>query len=274
MERTMKIIVSHDVDHITAWEDMKDLVLLKYVIRCFVDLFSRRADCTEIRNRFMDITRNKWQTIEELMEFDKKNEIPSVFFFAVNNGMKLHYSLDGSKYWIKKVVDNKFDVGVHGIEFDKLKGIKKEYETFKQISGMDRFGMRMHYLRLAEKTIEYLSDAGYLFDSTIPKLENPYKVGNLWEFPLHIMDSYIFYEGKNRFLMQTLEQAKDATEKIIHNALEKNIKYLTVLHHDRCFSDSAKSWKDWYIWIVDYLKENNFTFTTYRNAICELEAGK
>jgi hypothetical protein len=270
----MKIIISHDVDHITALEDIKDLVLFKYIIRCFVDFFSRRADCTEIKNRFIDIIRNKWQTIEELMKFDRENEIPSVFFFAVNKGMKLHYSLENAKSWIKKVISNKFDAGVHGIEFDKLEGIKKEYETFRQISGLDSFGIRMHYLRCDEKTVEYLSNVGYLFDSTVCKLENPYKVGNLWEFPLHIMDAYIFHKGKNRFLMQTLEQAKDDTKKIIHNAFEKGIKYLTVLHHDRCFTDSAKSWKDWYIWIVDYSRKNNFPFTTYREAIRELEAGR
>lgn len=266
----MKIIISHDVDHITAWEDIKDFILFKFIIRCFIDFFSRRANLAEMKSRFIYIIRNKCQTLEELMEFDRRNGIPSVFFFAVNNGMKLHYSLENSRYWTKKVMDGGFDVGVHGIEFDNIEGIRKEYETFKQVSGLGSFGMRMHYLRCSEKTVEYLSKAGYLFDSTVYKLENPYKVDGLWEFPLHIMDAYVFHKGRHKLVMQTLEQAKNETKKIIQTALERGIKYLTILHHDMAFYD-IKSWKKWYIWTVNYLKENGFHFISYREAIHELE---
>jgi len=128
----------------------------------------------------------------------------------------------------------------------------------------------MHYLRSSEDTLKFLDKAGYIFDSTLNKLENPFKIGNLWEFPLHIMDGYLFCKN-NKWQNQTLEQGKDKTKRIIEEAGKKGIKYLTILFHDTCFSNSFKSWKDWYIWIVCYLKNSGFEFTTYREATQELE---
>jgi peptidoglycan/xylan/chitin deacetylase (PgdA/CDA1 family) len=116
----------------------------------------------------------------------------------------------------------------------------------------------------------FLNKIGYLFDSTLYKLKNPFEVGNLWEFPLHIMDGYIFYEN-SRWQNQTLEQARDKTKRIIEEAYKRGIRYFTILFHDRYFSDSFKSWKDWYIWVISYLRNSGFKFTTYREAIQELE---
>ena len=68
-----------------------------------------------------------------------------------------------------------FDVGVHGIEFDNYDGIKKEHRLFQELSGLKNFGMRMHYLRNSGNTVELLNQVGYIFDSTLYKLENPFK---------------------------------------------------------------------------------------------------
>jgi hypothetical protein len=128
----------------------------------------------------------------------------------------------------------------------------------------------MHYLRNSSDTLKFLNEAGYIFDSSLYKLENPYKVGDLWEFPLHVMDTYLFNKN-SRWQNQTLEQVKETTKVKIDKAYSSGIKYFTVLFHDRYFSNSFKSWKDWYVWIVDHLKSSGFEFTSYREAIQKLE---
>ncbi len=266
----MKIIISHDVDHITVWEHNRDLIIPKFIVRSSIELVSGKISFKEYFFRFKELTKNKWQNLEELIEFDKGEQIPSTFFIGTAKCVGLSYSLKNAEFWIKEIAQRGFDVGVHGIAFNDLKGIKKEYETFKQISGLSKFGIRMHYLRNSTDTLKFLSEVGYIFDSTLYKPENSFKVGGLWEFPLHIMDSYTFQENK-RGQNQTLKQAQDKTKSTIEEAHKKGIKYLTILFHDRYFSKSFRSWKDWYIWAVDYLKNSRFEFTSYREAIQELE---
>lgn len=266
----MKIIISHDVDHITMWEHKKDLVVPKLVFRSFVEVIIRTISFGEYFLRLKSIAKNRYQNLEELIEFDKQNEVTSTFFIGVNNGLGLAYSLEDAEYWARQLIKKGFDAGVHGIEFDSFGEIQKEYEVFKRISGLDKFGIRMHYLRTSNDTLKFLSEAGYIFDSSLCKFENPCKIGGLWEFPLHIMDVHLFYNN-SRWQNQSLEQAKDKTKRITEEADAEGIKYFTILFHDIYFSDGFKSWRDWYIWLINYLKKNGFEFMTYRGAIQQLE---
>ena len=269
----MKIIISHDVDHITAWEHKRDLIIPKYLVRNIIELMSGAISGKECFLRFVSLFKNKWHNIEELIDFDGKEFIPSTFFIAVDNALGLHYSLKDAEFWISNILQNKFAVGLHGIAFDNLEDIKSEYNIFKKISKLDDFGIRMHYLRNNENTLEYLNNSGYVFDSTLYKLQNPFKVGNIWEFPLNIMDSYLFNKNSH-WQNQTLEQVKDETKRKIDEVQKKNIKYFTILFHSRYFSNNFSSWKNWYIWVIEYLKNNGFEFINYREAIKELENKK
>ena len=84
------------------------------------------------------------------------------------------------------------------------------------------------------------------------------------------MDVYLFNKNSH-WQNQTLQQVKDETKIIVDKSYRKGIKYFTILFHDRHFSYSFKRWKDWYIWVVDYLKNNGFEFINYREAIREME---
>lgn len=259
------------MDHITAREHKKDLIIPKFIVRSFIEFGLRYISSFELKNRFKCLIENKWQNIEELMQFDKENEISSTFFIGVANGVGLSYSLKNAEFWIKRIQQKGFDAGVHGIAFDDYMGIEKEHELFKEISKSNNFGIRIHYIRLASKTLDFLNRSGYLFDSSLYELKNPFRVGDLWEFPLHIMDGYVINKG-SKWQDQTLEQAKETTKREIEEAYDGKIKYHTILFHDRYFSDSFRTWKKWYMWLIGYLKDNQLEFISYRDAIKELEA--
>ena len=269
----MKIIISHDVDHITVWEHKKDLIIPKFLARNMIELTIGMITGKESCLRFASLFKNKWHNIEELIDFDRIESTPSTFFIAVNNAYGLRYSLKNAEFWIKKILQNRFDVGLHGIAFDNYEDIKNEYNTFKEISKLNDFGIRMHYLRNSKGTLKYLSKIRYIFDSTLFQLRNPFKVEQLWEFPLHIMDGYLFHKN-SRWQNQTLEQVKDEAKRKIDEAYKKDIKYFTILFHSRSFNNSFSSWKNWYIWVIEYLKNNGFEFLNYREAIEELENKK
>jgi len=267
----MKIIISHDVDHLTVWEHKKDLIIPKFIIRSLIEVGTGIISLKQLYLRFRDFIKNRWNNIEELMCFNKENNIPATFFFGVNKGIGLSYSKELAQNYIRLVVRNKFDVGVHGIEFNNFKAMKTEFEDFKKISGLNKFGIRMHYLRVSKETLNYLDKIGYLFDSSTYEKRNPYKINRMWEFPLHIMDGFIIL-GEKRWQISNLEKALDKTKCLIEKLYNDGIEYLTILFHDRYFSDSFLTWKKWYIKTVNFLKDNKFEFVSYKQAIKELES--
>ena len=265
----MKVIVSHDVDHLFSTEHLFDGVLLKFVIRAKFEWLGGILTFREFRLRLSDLFHRQWHHIDELMDFDAANGIPSTFFFAMNKGKGLNYSNAEAKPIIERVVARGFDCGVHGIGFEDQEQIDWEYQRFKEISGKSDCGIRMHYLRRNEGTLEKLNKAGYLFDSSEFAQKAPYKIGNMVEFPLHIMDSDEFY-GNGWRQRQTSEQILKKTKAKIDRMEKEGYPIMTLLFHDRYFGSSHEAWQNWYIQIIRYLKKHGHTFTSYQEAVDEL----
>ena len=264
----MKIIVSHDIDHITAFEH-KNMIIPKSIIRASIELITRKITFKEYLLRYNELIINRWNNLDALMEFNIEKGIPSTFFIGVNNGMGLDYTLKNSQKWIKKIQNNGFSIGVHGINYIDYDSIKEEFDVFQKYA-IESFGIRMHYLRQNEVTFENMAKSNYLYDTTLVEDKNPYKLYNMWEFPLHIMDGHIMYQGK-RWITKSLEEYKDITKKRITELEHKNIKYLTFLFHDRYFNDSFLVWKEWYMWSIEYFQSLGYEFISYNDAINELE---
>lgn len=267
----MKAIISHDVDHISVWEHTKDLILPKFIVRAKLELLTGKIGLVEYLNRFGDFFKNQWHRVPEVISHNENENIKSSFFFGVNNGVGLNYPVEIAIPWIKHAVEHNFEVGVHGIGFDNQAIISEEFTRFKEVSGIDDFGIRMHYLRQNEHTFSYMEKAGYKFDASKQGFENPYKIGSMWEFPLQIMDGWVV-NGTNRRQTRNLEQCKDFTKSEIDKAVNANLNYLSILFHDRYFSSSFKTWKAWYEWTLLYLKDQKIECLTHEQAIKGLES--
>ncbi len=262
----MKIIISHDIDHLKPSDNLLSLIIPKAIIRAGIEMSIGTITFREFNLRIVNILKNKWQNIEGLMKYDKEHGIPATYFIGVNNGLGLSYSLKDASYWIRKILENGFDVGVHGIDFESFESVKKEYDVFKEISGLDRFGIRMHYLRTDQKTYEYMAQAGYLFDATQYGLgEKHSKIEQMYEFPLHIMDGYEIETNRQWQTIKTEEAIKNTIKKIAR-AEEQGIEYLSILLHPKYFDNSFNTWNLWYKGVVDYCKEKEYDFVNYRQA--------
>ena len=86
----MKIIISHDVDHLTALEHVRDLILPKHILRSILELGLGHATVAEMGNRLGDILKNRLHNLDSLLSFDREEEIPSTFFI----GTALHLTID------------------------------------------------------------------------------------------------------------------------------------------------------------------------------------
>ena len=265
----MKIIVSHDIDHLTAWEH-KNMIIPKQMVRSSIELVTLKLTFKEYLLRFKELYINKWNNIEELIAFNKEHNIPATFFMGMSNGLGLDYDIKSARKWIKFIEEKGFDIGVHGIEYQDLSIMQEEYNRMKNILNHENFGIRMHYLRNNKETIVNLSRCGYIFDSTLYGDVNPYKFNEMYEFPLHIMDGDIMYADGKKWMSKTFEELQEMTKDRIDSLFSKKINYLTFLFHDRYFTNSFQVWKEWYIWSILYFEELGCEFISYKDAIREL----
>ena len=267
----MKAIVSHDIDHLTLSEHyLNDLIVPKHFVRSYIELFYGKISVVELFHRHGDIFKNKWQHIEELNQFNKNNHVPATYFISIKKGIGLSYTQKQSTFWIHKLLEMGCEVGAHGIEFENFDKINEEYSLFKEISKQPVFGMRMHYIRKNTDTFPNMAKAGYAFDSSEMGFKAPYKIGEMWEFPFQIMDGYIIEKPK-QWQSKNFFQSCEETKKIIDKAFDLNLPYLGIDFHDRYFSDAHKTWKDWYMWLIEYLGTQKIEFVNFKQAIKELE---
>lgn len=266
----MKIIISHDVDHLHPSEHIfRDLIFPKLWIRSTWHLIIGRISIKMWFFRLISIFDRRLNRIPEIMAFDKAHKIPSTFFFGMNRKLGMSYSKKAASKWMKIVLNESFDIGIHGTNFQEEEIMKKEYSDFKKISGINDFGIRMHYVQYNDDTFNKLSKCGYIFDTSEfnkqkIELKPAYKIGNMWEFPLHIMDGYIMFDN--------LKEAKEKTIEILNQAEHYNIKYLTFLFHDYMYNEKTyPNDKMYYEWFVKYCIEKNYIFVSYKQAIEQQE---
>ena len=265
----MQIIISHDVDHLSVSEHLCDLIVPKFVLRSHLELALGAITFAELGRRLKGLVENRWQNLDALMDFDKANGIPATFFVAVSQGKGLAYRAAPAARWVRRIAANGFEVGVHGIAFNAPQAVQAEAADFRELSGKDPCGIRMHYLRTDDTTLSLLANAGYSFDSSTCSSGNPYRIGAMWEFPLHVMDGHVIYNGR-RWQRDPLDVIKRRTEARIMQLRESGVEFLSVLFHDRYFSDAFVTWRDWYLWLVQYCKDQDMGFTDYRSAMNEL----
>ena len=267
----MKIIVSHDVDHLYPSDHFcKDLIFPKLWIRSVLEFFLRKISFKTLCWRSYSVFEKRLHQIPELIQYDIQNNVRSIFFFGMDNVLGMSYSKDKAKKWILYVLEKGLDAGVHGVEVDDFVKMKNEYLSFQRFACLERIGIRTHYVRYNESTFEKMSKIGYYFDSS--KFDKyqiglyvPYKINEMWEFPLYIMDSYILKNG--------LATAKYLTKKAILDAQKMGLKYFTFLFHDYLYNEKTyPDAKKYYEWFIQYCRYKELDFISYEDAIKELNS--
>lgn len=255
----MKIIVSHDVDHLFLKEHFSDGFLFRYIGRTKIELLKGRISLSEFVLRIGELFKAQWHHIDEIMDFDKENDIPSTFFWGMVKGKGLNYTFQDAAPIVERIIEREFEVGVHGIEEKDVVKMKTEYERFSLLIDHQDFGIRMHYLNHDQETIKKLAEIGYVFDSTMYEQKNPFQEGKMWEFPLQLMDVHEYKDI-------------ESTKQKIEEAKVEGIKYLSLLFHDRYFCKAFPKHQQWYKEIIAYCRLKGFEFVSYREAVKELNA--
>lgn len=267
----MKIIVSHDVDHLRVSEHfLKDLIIPKQIIRTHIEFLTGKISFTEYGLRWLEIFHGKMQNIHELHTFNTQQCIPSTWFFAMAKGTGLSYSHHKTTPFVEYLMNNGAFVELHGICHDDKPAMLDEKISLEIKKRSPVRGIRMHYLKKNNNTLNLLSECGYKYDSSVYEFKNPYKINTMWEFPIHIMDGYVI-ENHKKYQSRNLAEAMEITIKTIEKAVNEKIKYLVIDFHDRYFTPKFRTWMEWYFGTINYLKTNGFEFVNFETAIEELE---
>lgn len=257
----MEIIVSHDVDHLRIEEHFSDRYLWGLTFKTLQSLV--KGEQASLIQRF----KRKLENIQELRTFNDQLGIKETYFFACRKGLSLSYDYQDAAPHVDWLLQQGVEVGLHGQSPDSLEGLLEEKKRLSEIHKGTISGIRNHYLRKSSATLEIMEKAGFLYDSTYMEIISPFRSGNLWEIPISVMDVKVLsavYNAPNQAWEQTLA--------LIQQAESSNVPYFVVNFHDVYFSEGWKSHKDWYVRLMNYLKERAYNFTTFNQAVLKLNA--
>ena len=263
----MKIIVSHDVDHLFLTDHLLDTFLPGLLLKSFKEYYNGDLSFKRLWDRFTKMQLNQ---IKELHTFNKSKQVSETFFFGMRNALNLSYHFEKAEPFIQYLLNENVPIGLHGIAYNDKNQLQIEMERLTKLLGGKKIsGIRNHYLRQSSNTKSIMQELSFAFDSTDYELKAPFKIKKMWEFPISIMDVSIIGLGKKKSA-----DIKKKTLSIIASAEEKKLPFFTVNFHDIYFADTYPFHKEWYQWLIGYFKEKNYEFVNFNQAITELEQTK
>ena len=203
---------------------------------------------------------NLYYNFPELMDLEERLSIRSTFFFRTyyENGNYLDYEDE-----IKSLIKGNWEIGLHmdGQSIKNLDLIKKEKSNLEILTKKPIYGNRVHYLSFDNMLLSKLFQAGFTYDSTMKKYKdsasiedmNYSKINGIIEFPITIMDTYLFtYMGVTE--KNILNILKESISNAIGKDNLKDIKIITLLWHDNVIKMiGGRKYKD----ILEFLASEN-----------------
>ena len=216
------VFLSHDVDWRRQGASMEHIIARK-------DRFEN-----EILKNSNSV--NPYYNIPDYIKIEEKYQVKSTFFFRTiyENGNFEDYADD-----IKMLNKGGWEIGLHTdpSSINDVTKILEEKTKLEKILGQTIKGNRVHYLGFDKDLPKKLQDLGFLYDSSIrhskDKIDEKemgfYKSDKLIEFPITLMDAYMFtyMKIKEEQILSTFKETLDFGRK-----LNQNFNIITVIWHD------------------------------------------
>lgn len=259
----MKIILSHDVDHLFLTEHWIDRFIPGLVLKSLRSLLNGDLSIKGFFRRFS----YRLHRIPELIEFNKSHGAPTNFFFGMDNGLSLSYNYKKAAPIIQTLQEDGHFIGTHGMAYDVKKPMLEEKRRLDSILGIKVIGIRNHYLRQSSNTKRFMAQLGYLFDSTDRGLFDPKEKEGILSIPISVMDVDVIRPGVSA------DASLKSTLVILDEAVEKNLKYFVINFHDLYFDPvSYPTFYHWYTELVKECQARGFKFTDFNSVLEELQS--
>jgi len=293
--------LTHDVDHpsirLHKWDHTMFGFLYRALLGSLLNLIRRRLSFRGLianwsaacKLPFVHLgwMKDFWRDFDErYLELEK--DLPSTFYVIPTRqyaGIRSQganpkfraagYGANDIADIIRRQVASGREVGLHGIDawIDSSKG-REELGEIRRLTNAMEIGVRMHWLCFDQQSPKRLEMAGFDYDSTSGYNETegyrsgtgqafkPLEVVRLLELPMHVMDSALFYPGRQNL---SARQAIPRVTTLIENA-ERYGGCLTLNWHDRSLSPE-RMWDQAYREVLRELKKRNPWFATAGDAV-------
>jgi hypothetical protein len=292
--------LTHDVDHPALRNHWCDHTMFGFLYRAtigsIVNLYRGRTTMNNLcRNWaaairlpfvYLGLAKDPWCGFDHYLEIEAG--IGSTYFVIPKSGYPgrkaegncpamraSRYTLHEIKPQLDTIRSAGCEVALHGLDawLDSVKG-GEEQEALSRAYGPTKSGVRMHWLYFDENSPAILERAGFSYDSSVGYNETVgYRAGtaqvykllgttNLFELPLHIMDTALFYPSH-----LNLDQ-KDARQ-VVWRLIEDMGRFggvLTINWHDRSIAPE-RLWDDFYHKLILELKNKGAWFPTAAEAV-------
>jgi peptidoglycan/xylan/chitin deacetylase (PgdA/CDA1 family) len=262
----VKIIISHDVDHLFWHDHLLDTWWPGLYLRTIRQINRGDINYTVALRRL--VSGKTLHNIPALCDFLVENDIKSTFFIGTRKGLNLSYSYKKTGPIIDLIRKNGFEVGLHAIAYNDIIRLTEEVKRFEEIAGVEPEGVRTHYLRFDSSTHEIISSSGFKFDSSEYRIDHPYLLNNLWSIPISMMDVRVVQVNDEK----NLQAAKKRTFEILERAREADIPFLVINFHDYFFSLAYPCHMAWFKWLISELKTEKYEFISFKDAVAILNA--
>ncbi|MBN2165252.1 MAG: polysaccharide deacetylase family protein [Marinilabiliaceae bacterium] len=251
--------LSHDVDRTEYYHFRETAYKIKQLIGLAPLYYSWIKTLVQVLKgifyMFFLSKNDPWWNFGFLTKIESKLNIKSAYYFLHKRDKKRDsryklYDLKIEKL-IKKLIDEGFEVGVHGSfdSYNNAEYLKEEYHLFKAITNIYPLGIRQHFLRFKmPNTLKNQLDAGFVYDTSLafPEHEGfrngycypfkPYdfnkdKMIDIWELPLTLMEATVLDYQK-----QSYEAIAVKSEKII-SEVQKFGGFFSLLWHNCRFDE-------------------------------------
>lgn len=238
----MYIFLSHDVDWRRQGAPIEHILARK-----------DRFDDDAIRNIHI---KNPYYNIPEIMSLEEKFGIRTTFFFRTiyENGNYLDYEDD-----IQSLIKGGWEIGLHSdpSSVGNIDKLREEKMLLENLTRQKTFANRVHYLKSNLELPQKLQSLGFMYDSSIKKFKdtiepddmNYYEIDKLIEFPITLMDAYLFTHMKiaENDIINTFDRMLQLGRKTSPNG---GFNIISVLWHDNVLKMKCGRM---YVKILEYL---------------------
>ncbi len=270
-KREYKLTLTHDVDHIYAWDTPK-----KFLIRLGGDIIRKRVNFVGIFKLLLEYGRvltkrakDPFDTFDYIMDLSDKIGVKSHFFF-MGHGQTKHDNdyFSGSKE-AKAIAENikkrGHRIGIHPTynAYNSFEQFKKEKDELEQnLNTQIRFG-REHYLRFEIPTTwQIWEDNGMEWDSTLSYAdEDGFRCGVCYEYRVFniLTREHLKLKEKPLIFMDAIDiekltpnEMQEAIFKLISQVERYNGEAVVLWHNSNYNTIKWQKYKKVYEAIIEY----------------------
>lgn len=217
--KVVKVILTHDIDYPPQGPGLEHILARR-------DRFSE-----EVISKVIGEGYNPYFGIPDLISFEEDYGFKSTFFFRsiYDDGTIVKAYEDV----LRELNRGGWEVSLHINNSRSLEAILMEKKILEDVLGLNVYGSRVHKLDINIEELPMLVKAGFKYDSSITfnkydvdaKNSGFFDAGGIIEFPITIMDAYLF-----TYMKASEDKVLSYIDRALNIGLNSGL--ITILWHD------------------------------------------